>query len=933
MYRTSRVSTIVGIAVTSLALLGPALVAGPAAASAAPSPVRAGAPRLVLPAHGSTTAGPDTAITVRGVAAGAATVTATGSVTGSHPGAVRSHRAGTGFTFDPVEPFRAGERVTVTVDTASGRTSSAFVVATPGPDSARAVAGEDVASADGLGTQATSGPPYVTRPDIRAPSVEVSVPAASPRGDVLLATPRASGATDAGLMAFDEQGELVWWRAADPARVTGDLDVGRYFGQDVLVWFEGTAPFGAGHYRGEWVVVDSSYRELTRIQAGNGLEADLHDIAFTDRGTAYVVIYSPLIRDLTSIGGRANAVVLEAVIQEIDLLTRDVVWEWHSLDEIPVERMVDPHDGAIVDYIHINSVEEMADGDVLASMRNTSEVVKIDKGTATVEWLLGGEASDFTFTDEGNALQHDAREVGPNRISIFDNGNGKSPERSRGVVYELDLSSMVATQVAEYRDAPDTFAGSQGATQVLDDGVFVAWGGTGRATEFSAPGTKAFEAALSAGGSYRILRYPWTGRPAEPPAVAMLPSGGQTTAYVSWNGDTDVATWRVLGGASPEALAPLASSPREGFETSIAVTSPPPFLAVEGLAEDGSRLVRTEARRSGAWYDERAERQVAGTYQPITGDFVGGPEDDVLWYAPGSGTESLWPSTGSGFGATIATAQVTGSYRPLVLDVLGDERDEIVWWRPGVSGGFLWSWAGGAALSRPIALPAVPQAQVLDHRFARDELLLYAPGPGPDAVARWTGSATSPTVLLRSIQVSGTYQPLVGDFDANGWADVFWYLPGAGMDYAWYLTGSAGSWSTGQTSVPNPVRGAYAPVVGRLDASSDGASDILWTFRGGYHLWRSTGGSFASTSGSLPGAGAAILVPGGRDHVYWRAPATGSQIVRFVDPGADVIPAGNTEMAASAVPVVGRFTTAEQASIYWYRPGSGTEVLFASPGA
>ncbi|HEX8714345.1 MAG TPA: hypothetical protein VF706_02160, partial [Solirubrobacteraceae bacterium] len=43
--------------------------------------------------------------------------------------------------------------------------------------------------------------------------------------------------------------------------------------------------------------------------------------------------------------------------------------------------------------------------------------------------------------------------------------------------------------------------------------------------------------------------------------------------YASWNGATEVASWRVLAGPSPTSLAPVAGAARSGFETALAAPS------------------------------------------------------------------------------------------------------------------------------------------------------------------------------------------------------------------------------------------------------------------------------------------------------------------------------------------------------------------------
>ena len=92
--------------------------------------------------------------------------------------------------------------------------------------------------------------------------------------------------------------------------------------------------------------------------------------------------------------------------------------------------------------------------------------------------------------------------------------------------------------------------------------------------------------------SYRGYRFPWTGSPSEPPAIAAVAArpGAPETVYASWNGDTRTSSWRVLAGPSAQALAPVQSAPRGGFETVIALHAPAAFVAVQALDSSGAVL-------------------------------------------------------------------------------------------------------------------------------------------------------------------------------------------------------------------------------------------------------------------------------------------------------------------------------------------------------
>nr|WP_242613713.1 arylsulfotransferase family protein [Herbihabitans rhizosphaerae] len=59
-----------------------------------------------------------------------------------------------------------------------------------------------------------------------------------------------------------------------------------------------------------------------------------------------------------------------------------------------------------------------------------------------------------------------------------------------------------------------------------------------------------------------------------PPAVVgRRVAGGVTTVFASWNGATEVVTWRVLAGPAADQLKPVADAAKTGFETATAATT------------------------------------------------------------------------------------------------------------------------------------------------------------------------------------------------------------------------------------------------------------------------------------------------------------------------------------------------------------------------
>ncbi len=83
---------------------------------------------------------------------------------------------------------------------------------------------------------------------------------------------------------------------------------------------------------------------------------------------------------------------------------------------------------------------------------------------------------------------------------------------------------------------------------------------------------------------------PGSAIPAALPAVSARSAANGLSVSVSWNGATEVATWRVLAGPAPGALAPVAAAPDTGFQTTIAAASAGPYVQVQALDANGNVL-------------------------------------------------------------------------------------------------------------------------------------------------------------------------------------------------------------------------------------------------------------------------------------------------------------------------------------------------------
>jgi hypothetical protein len=403
----------------------------------------------------------------------------------------------------------------------------------------------------------------------------------SPSPGLLFVT-TLTGPGQRGPMILDDHGQLVWFKKTKNVAINFRRQA--YKGRPVLTWWEGTiSNIGTGE--GEGVIVDSTYKEIARVRAGNGFAADVHEFLITPEGTALITIYSPKTIDLTSIGGPAAHPTLDSILQEIDIATGKVLFEWHSLDHVALEDSWSPILSPF-DYFHINSIDVDLDGNLLVSARNTWGVYKLDRKTGAVIWRLGSKSTDFELGPGVLFMyQHDARAHPDGTITLYDDGAGNASHQSRAIRIVLSMADRRAVLLQEFLHPNPITAAAMGNAQFLPNGnVLVGWGTAPFVTEFGPLGDVRLDATFDGGAwNYRAFRNTWTPRPAHPPSIAVKRRGTGATVYASFNGSTETAYWSVLGGPARNALRPLTVTRRNGFETAISLRNAPTHLVVKAL--------------------------------------------------------------------------------------------------------------------------------------------------------------------------------------------------------------------------------------------------------------------------------------------------------------------------------------------------------------
>ena len=598
----NRASKVKGVALAALAVVAVAGVAREGTASnatATPSDdtvpaVYASVPVSVYPSPGDRYETPQTQITFRGIPSAAITgLSVTGSKSGVHTGTIQADSDGDGGSFVPDKPFTPGETVTVatTNNIVGGKNGTwTFQVEHPGT----ILPPETPPDATGPNDIQT----FHSRPDLQPASLQVktaSEPASD--GDFFLAP--QFGPTQNGPMILDPRGNVVWFLPIPISRKTlvTDFRVQQLNGQQVLTWWQGSTNNGSG--RGQGVIFNQNYQQIATVQAGNGLQMDLHEFLVTDNGDAYVLAVSPV-----QVPGYVRSVE-NAVVQEIDIKTGLVLFQWDALDHIGLNdsyTFSPKESGQVLDPYHANSVSLDASGNIVLSVRNTSAIYDINRATGKIIWELGGKHSTFKLgSGVSTAFQHDAVMHAGNTLTIFDDGAGppKVHTYSRGIDVALNLTKKTATLLSQYNHSPGLSAAFEGSVQQLPSGdVLLGWGQQPYISEVNAKGQTDFDAKFTvATATYRAYRFPWVAQPPTTPALAVgETNGGTTTLWESWNGATDVSGWRVMAGPTASKLAPIARYAKNRFESTLTPGLGDNYVAVQALGTTGQVLATTATK-------------------------------------------------------------------------------------------------------------------------------------------------------------------------------------------------------------------------------------------------------------------------------------------------------------------------------------------------
>ncbi len=342
-------------------------------------------------------------------------------------------------------------------------------------------------------------------------------------GDIFL-TP-SGGGYPSGPEIVSRTGRVIWFRPLPYGELATDFRTQMYHGRPVLTWCQLSRQGG----RAKWTdyVYDDRYRKIAQVTAGNGYATDWHEFLITPRNTALITATSTATAHLRSPRGPVSQTVVDDIVQEIDIATGKVLFQWNTIGHVPYRASEVPRPASAStpwDWFHINAVHLDTDGNLLISSRYTWTIYKVSSRTGRIIWELGGKQSTFTLraargqvldrAGEIFAFQHDPEAIGSGEYTIFDDEAAESGtllSHSRVVTVRLDLADRVATLVSSDSQPEGLLAGAEGSAQTTRNrDLFVGWGVLPSFSEFSQAGRLLLNAELPPGvSSYRAYRLPW----------------------------------------------------------------------------------------------------------------------------------------------------------------------------------------------------------------------------------------------------------------------------------------------------------------------------------------------------------------------------------------------------------------------------------------
>lgn len=239
---------------------------------------------------------------------------------------------------------------------------------------------------------------------------------------------------------------------------------------------------------GKMIIMDENYKEIDEVTYITDREDEKTYTIFEYIDDNHYLATSSYKEYVLNVHGYDKIMVTQNNIQEIK--DGKIIFEWRSEDHPELYSYIENPNELLTeetnDYIHINRVTiDPKDNNILASFRNISTVLKIDRKTGDIIWSLGGKNDDFGLTqDQKFGYQHSLSFTSDHAIMIFDNGDNRPAlgiqNESRVIKIKLDEKSKKVDYYYSY-PLQGVYSMAMGSVQVIDEenDIFLVTYGTG----------------------------------------------------------------------------------------------------------------------------------------------------------------------------------------------------------------------------------------------------------------------------------------------------------------------------------------------------------------------------------------------------------------------------------------------------------------------
>ena len=526
----------------------------------------------VSPAPETDTANPYTQISFLGIpVADIQNVSVVGSRSGYHYGHVYGYFQGDGGSFVPNERLqrrRACRRARGPRRTRLGQARSASASASTPP-----IRPLRSPSFPNPPAPASSIQSFVSAPEVHPPVLSVTVPDRDPAaGDILITV--GPGPGQYGPLIYTPAGRVVWFDPLSGGLAAEDLNMQSYEGQRDLTWWQGHV-LALGFGQGEDLVMNSNYQVLATDQgrqwpAGRlaRLPAGSRSRSHTSAPTTSSAATSP------RWAGPRNGV--HRRYRRAGDRRQDRARALGMAQPRPRRRQRVPRRRAAHrkptpwDWFHLNSIDPEPDGNLL-DLRTLHlgglPAAAGQRSGSSGGWAARGAASPWA-TAPPTAWQHDGR--------MLPDGEDHLLRRRLQPAHPLPVARRArearprhahghfGARLHASRRPPRRLPGQHADARRRN--VVVGWGAVPAISEFAKEGSLLFDAHLPPGMSlYRAFRFPWHGASAHNAGREREDSrtNDSTAVFASWNGASNIASWRVLAGSDASSLKPQATMPRQ----------------------------------------------------------------------------------------------------------------------------------------------------------------------------------------------------------------------------------------------------------------------------------------------------------------------------------------------------------------------------------